>query len=302
MSFASEAKNNIAALPVKSKCCKKAELYGLFYSQSDFLSEKLKFSTDDERVAALCSYLTKSVFGFESIFEESDQLTAKGIQTKGFKFISPKASDIEKIKMAFASDNYLIDTLFECENCARYFLRGLFLSVGLITNPRSAYHLEFTVIDEKKVIALRTLFTNVGIPVKVTSRKGIFAIYIKESEVIEDFFTYIGAQQISLKIMDIKIMREIRNNENRRNNCDTANIYKATEASVMQLKAINAIISNNLFNKLPEELAQTAKLRIDNPEISMNELAGLHEPPITKSGVNHRLTKIIDFYKKNIEQ
>ncbi len=300
MSFASETKTALASLPIKSVCCKKAELYGLFFTQSDFEKRVIRFSTDNEKIASLCSYLTKSVFGFESVFEDSEKLTRAGGPAVGYKFLMPRDCDVIKMTDCFSEYDASFDRLLKCDGCLKSFFRGLFLAVGTISDPNSGYHLEFAVSDEKKASLVCEYLETIGVLGRLTSRRGVCAIYVKESEAIEDFFTYIGAPQTSLTIMEVKIMREIRNNENRRNNCDTANIYKSTGAAIEQIKAINRLIEHNLFGKLPAELAETAKLRLDNPELSMSELAVLHDPPITKSGVSHRLSKIISFCEKTI--
>lgn len=305
MSFSSETKNALAALPVKANCCKRAMLFGLFYPQSDFANNKLKFSTDNEKTASLCTYLVRSYFGFDCFFDDVDKLSRTGYPAIGYKFGLPAPADAERMASELLSvgqeENGLYG-LFACENCMKFFLRGLFLSVGTVTDPKRGYHLEFAVSDVDKLTTVCGYLDEIGMPAKVTKRRGVPSVYIKESESIEDFFTLIGSPQTSLTIMEVKIMREIRNNENRRNNCDTANIYKSTGASILQIKAIKAIKENNMFGKLPKELAVTAELREANPEISMSELAALHDPPITKSGVSHRLSKIISFYELNIEE
>lgn len=300
MSFSSETKNALAALPIKAKCCKRAALAGLLYASSDIRSRSIKFSTDNEKTAGLFLHLVRSLFGIDVFFDDVDKLSRAGQPTVGYKLVPLGDEDSAKVfdELLPADDD--LSSVCTCENCAKHLLRGLFLSVGTVTDPKRGYHLEFAISDEKKLENTCKYLEELGLPARITSRRGVFSIYIKESEAIEDFFTLIGAPQTSLTIMEVKIMREIRNNENRRNNCDTANIYKSTGAAIEQIKAIRAIREMDLFGKLPPELAVTARLREENPELSMSELAELHEPPITKSGVSHRLAKIISFYEKSI--
>ena len=159
-------------------------------------------------------------------------------------------------------------------------------------------HLEFSVSNDKKCFALMEYLNENGFPAKRTVRRGVSSLYIKESESIEDFMTYIGAAQASLTIMNAKIVRDIRNNVNRRMNCDAANLYKTTGAATAQVHAIKHLIESGRFDFLPDQLKETARLRLENPQASLDELAGLHEDYITKSGVSHRLAKIVDFDKK----
>ena len=141
-------------------------------------------------------------------------------------------------------------------------------------------------------------FSQLSFPARRTVRRGVSSLYMKESESIEDFMTYIGAAQASLSIMNAKIMRDIRNNVNRRMNCDAANIYKTTGAATGQIHAIKHLMETGRIDFLPDNLKITARLRLENPQASLEELAQLHEGNISKSGVSHRLAKIVDFDKK----
>lgn len=296
MSFALETKNALCAVPVKSVCCRRSELYGLFYAQSDPAAGKLKFSTDSEKIASHFAHLIRAVFRQEAKMEEADKLSRMGQPVRSYRYVPPEGEDLARIAREFPADGGLCGSpLFACENCRKHFLRGLFLSVGTITNPERGYHLELAVSNPGRCADLCALLADMSVQARVTRRRGVSAVYMKESESIEDFLTLIGAPQAALTIMECKIMRDVRNNENRRNNCDTANIYKSTGAAIVQLRAIRAISDAGLLGKLPPGLRQTATLRLDNPELSMSELAALHDPPITKSGVSHRLAKILEF-------
>ena len=121
------------------------------------------------------------------------------------------------------------------------------------------------------------------------------SIYFKAADVIEDIITYFGSNNSVFELINAKIEREIRNDENRATNCVARNIMKSVQASSKQFEAIEKIIYHGLFESLPDELRTTASLRYSNLDVSMAELAALHDPPISKSGLNHRLNKIMDF-------
>ena len=142
------------------------------------------------------------------------------------------------------------------------------------------------------------LLESAGFSPKYTERKTSFVVYIKESENIEDFLTSIGASQAAISIMNAKIYKDIRNNQNRRSNCDAANINKMTGKAQECIRAIRMLEDSGVFSLLSEDLKTTAALRKENPEASLAELAELHCPPITKSGVNHRLRKICERAEK----
>lgn len=299
MSFSIDIKIGLCSIPIKQQCCKKALLYGLLYAQSDISAGKLRFSTDQEKVMALFSSLVGSLYKTDAIFEENQKLSRSRQQVIGYRFLMPEGDDLAELVESLTFDSLLGDkSLWVCENCKKSFLRGLFLSVGTITDPQSGYHMEFAVSDPTRSALLAELLLELGISAKLTKRRGVTALYIKESEIIEDFLTLIGAPQAALSIMEMKIMRDIRNNENRKNNCDTANIYKSTGAAIKQVHAIKLLSDSGRLAELPRELIETAKLRLDNPEVSMSELAALHEPPITKSGVSHRLARIMELFEK----
>ena len=184
---------------------------------------------------------------------------------------------------------------FKCAECARHFIRGAFIACGSITNPGRAYRVEMTIPDAAKNELFCEFLCENGLPPKRTKRASQYVLYYKESESVEDFLTVIGAQKALFKIMDTRIYKEIRNNANRIVNCETANIDKTVSAATTHISAIEQLKNEDKLALLPEELRVTAELRLDNPDISLTELGEAHDPKISKSGVNHRLKKIVDF-------
>ncbi len=209
--------------------------------------------------------------------------------------VLPKAEGETLVKSLPATDESL-HALLICDNCLNHFLRGLFLAGGTVSNPtKKGYHLELLFKDDEIEQTVFRLLSEHDFSPKPVARRKSHSLYFKNSEKIEDFLTVIGAPHAALDLMNAKIMRDIRNNENRRSNCDTSNIYRATGAADLQIRAIRKLIECGKLSLLPGELQITAKIRLENPECSLLEIAALHEPPLTKSGVNHRMKKIIDF-------
>jgi len=192
-----------------------------------------------------------------------------------------------------------IHDLMRCENCVRCFLRGVFLACGTVGDPAKQYHLEMVLPDAPSAEDLVQLIEKMGISPKRTIRRGHDLIYLKDNESISDFLSLIGAQNAVFAIINEKIRKEIRNDANRRTNCDAANINKAITAAMIQLEAIQILKDNGQLGNLPKELNETAILRDENPDATLQELAALHHPPITKSGVNHRLKKIVDISREH---
>jgi hypothetical protein len=174
------------------------------------------------------------------------------------------------------------------------FFRELFISSGSISDPAGAYHLEFVLADEKRAREIQKTAHSEGIMLKYVRRRSKHVLYLKSSEQIEDFLYYIDASGISFEMMETKILKEVRNNANRVTNFEGANLDKISRASALQIAAINGIIESGRFELLPEELRQTARLRLENIEMSIQEIGEISEPPVSKSGVKHRMRRIMD--------
>ena len=187
--------------------------------------------------------------------------------------------------------------MLEEECCRASFLRGIFFAGGSITDPLKRYHLELTTSHAQASRELDVLLRECGYPPKSVSRNGSFVTYFKQSDQIEDFLTMIGAPVAAMNVMSAKLEKDLRNSVNRRLNCDSANLDKAVLASQEQLEAIRALQTAGLLEQLPDKLQLTAALRLENPELTLSELAEEFDPPVSKSCLNHRLRKILELAK-----
>ena len=183
----------------------------------------------------------------------------------------------------------------ECEDCPAAYLRGAFLACGTVTNPSTDYHLEFSLPHHLLSRDLLTLMQELGFRARLVHRKGSQVIYLKESEQIEDALTLMGATGASLELMNVKMVKDIRNAANRIANCENANIDKTVTASLAQIEAIRQIERLQGLDGLPEELRELARLRLENPDMSLRELGEQLSEPLSRSGVNHRLRRILEF-------
>lgn len=174
----------------------------------------------------------------------------------------------------------------------RAYLRGAFLGSGSISNPEKQYHLEFVTHSEHYGSELVRLLASYNLTAKVISRKGSYVVYLKEGEQIVDLLNVMGAHQALLETENIRIMKGMRNNVNRLVNCETANLSKTVNAAVRQMDAIRLIQRTIGLDRLPDILRQVAELRVNYPDATLQELGEMMEPPVGKSGVNHRLRKI----------
>lgn len=176
------------------------------------------------------------------------------------------------------------------------FLRGVFVSCGSVTDPNKEYHLELVLPENDRTPALLDFIAEHGMSLKETTRGGSRSkravLYAKESELIEDFLTYIGAANHSMEIMQVKIVKDFRNRVNRSVNCENANLDKTVAASNKSTADIEYIFSTMGADWLSPDLRETARLRVENPEMSLSELCGLFPEKISRSGLNHRLKKL----------
>ena len=194
----------------------------------------------------------------------------------------------------FYTVNKVPENLLQNEECIRSFIRGAFIGGGSISDPGKNYHMEFVTNNEDFAKSLKDLINKLGFNCKVVSRKNNFVVYLKESEQISDLLSIIGAHNALLSLQNTKIVKAMRNNVNRIVNCETANLSKTVNASVRQIENIKLIQDTIGISSLPENLQEIARIRLECEDMTLKELGEMLEPPIGKSGVNHRLRKIED--------
>ena len=187
-----------------------------------------------------------------------------------------------------------IDTLTVCPSCPGVFLRGLFIALGTMPNPEKGCRIEFPLPSDTARDEVTTVFASVGIEPRISHRRGKPLVYLGGGDAIEDLLGIMGATREVFDFINAKIKREIRNNANRATNCDAANIKRTVSASEDQLGAIEFLRDGGFLPQLPDELRRTAELRLANPSVSLSALASLHDELITRSGVNHRLSRLIE--------
>ena len=178
--------------------------------------------------------------------------------------------------------------------CKAAFLRGAFLAGGSVTDPEKGYHLEITTTHASVSRETYALMEEcIGFYPKTATRSGSHVLYIKQSDQISDFLTFLGAPVAAMGIMEARLEKELNNKVNRRCNCDEANTSKVVEDAQEQLAAIRVLRERGTLEQLPQKLLQAASAREENPSASLTELAAMMEPPITKPAMNHRLKKLV---------
>lgn len=176
--------------------------------------------------------------------------------------------------------------------CKRAFLRGAFLCAGSISDPTKFYHFEIVCTSQVKARQLQELIQSFEIDAKIVKRKKYDVVYVKEGAQIVELLGLMGAGVSLMNLENVRILKGMRNTVNRKVNCETANINKTVNAAVKQMEDIEYIRDTVGLHRLPENLEETALLRLEYPQASLKELGALLSVPIGKSGINHRLRKI----------
>ncbi len=294
MSFCADLKNELAAVR-PSECCKRPLVYGFMLFGRSFSFKRISMQTNNAEMARAYAAFVFGAFGIKPV------ITAGGSKRPTYKAEITSEADRLKI-LAFydfgIADRMINSEILSRECCFQAFIRGAFLSCGNINDPEKEYRAEFSVKNERLADEFCELLCGYGIFLKKTTRGSGFVLYTKESACIEDLLTLMGAPHRTLDFIDTKIIKSVKNNSNRRSNCDSANISKTVEASIRQRRAIDYLKQHGVLCNLPRELVSAAELRENNPEATLSELCGLSREPLTVSGLNHRLEKLNDLYEK----
>lgn len=302
MSFAHETKAALVSLSegMKHDCCKRAELYGILWAAGVFSRERLKLVTTAEPLAELAVKWLRDRYSIDGNLYITEKKSGDTDERRSCKITVPQKRELIKLFHGFHygedEPEYLIkNEMMKCSGCQTAFLRGVFLTAGTVTDPAKGYHLEMSFLSEQVCERVFGMLMESGLEPKRMVRKTENVLYYKDSESIENFLAYIGATNAAFSIMNKKIERGLRSDANRIANGEYANIGKTIAAAKDQIDAIKNLKASGQIDLLPDELKITAELRIEYPDASLIRLAELHDPPITKSGVNHRLKKIVAF-------
>ena len=294
VSFSGNAKAEICRnIPVKN-CCALAECFGILLFCNSFRADHIRIITECREFANVLPKLFKKAFGVSfDVIPETD------IPGK-MNFQIHNRGKIHQIMHAYGFDAggtlslHINLPVVEEDCCKAAFLKGAFLAGGSVTDPAKGYHIELATTHGSVARECNSLIHEaLSLQPKYTARGGSHVLYLKQSDMISDFLTYLGAPVSAMGIMEAKLEKELNNKVNRRCNCDDANTSKVVEAAQEQLSAIRILRESGAFQNLPGKLQQAAVAREENPESSLTELAALMQPAISKPAMNHRLQKLV---------
>ena len=298
MSFSDKVKNELNSIKIKNSCCRRAYIFGALMS-AKLQDGNVHIFLTNESCAENLSFFISRVFHTEV---ERKSVNRGFCNMTDISFYSPIAykfiTDCIKCE---ENECTAIQALFgktSCQSCRSTFIRGLICASATFSDPKKSYSAEITLPDKNRALQIKKILNDSSIYPGFTENEKRCRLFLKNGSAVEDILSLCGASQTVFDIYNSQIEHDIRNNENRATNCVAKNIQRSVNASVKQKEAINALIVSGHFDKLPDELKITANLRHLNPEMSMSELAQMHTPRISKSGLNHRLVRIVEEAQK----
>ena len=305
-SFSAKVKDELARVYPAKDCCRLAELAAITRLDGAVTigSDEgigLCVGTEYSAVARKVYRLLKDRFGIEGelTVKRQNRLKKRALYQIGVKPSDYTPDILRSLGVLSAGGRILPGVkkdLIKNKCCKRGYLRGVFLGGGSVSGPDSGYHLELTVGSESLGMDIADMINCFsGLQAKLSARKQTYIVYIKESGQIADFLTLAGAHGSLLEFENTRVLKGMKNKVNRIVNCETANIGKTADAAIKQIKSIRLIDERLGLDALEPTLARVARLRLENPESNLKELGEIMTPPLGKSGVNHRLRKLIDF-------
>lgn len=296
MSFSDDVKKELLESKPKANCCRRAFLFGALMGgeiNKEVITLKISSPDTANAVKECITHVLKRPFEEENINRGFCKMTI-------LKFTSPAA-----MKFLMSCDSVDdegipegIDSYIKCNACASAFIKGVFCACGSISDPKKSFTLELILPTLERAQATRQRLLEYELSPGMCERKTGYGLFFRNGEAVENFLTICGASEIVFELYNSQIEREIRNYENRATNCVAVNIQRSVGAAAKQVNVIARLYDIDVFYDMPEDLQYTGNLRVQNPHMSLSELAEAHSPKISKSGLNNRLRKIAEYAKK----
>ena len=296
LSFSNDVKNELSRLETNEVCCDKAEVLGVLRMSGAIVIRGMNigihFSTENAALARRVLQILKNNYQVQTevVITRSRRLK-KNNRYQVRVLPAPQVSIAMNELQLLSMESDLKNPLLNKQCCKRAFLRGAFLGGGSISRPSSDYHLEMVTGNEDFARSIIKVMHTFSMKAKLTDRKNDYIVYLKDGESITNFLRVIGAHNSMMELENVRVLKEMRNNVTRRVTCETANLGKVVKAAVRQVNCIKFIDEHMGLSELPQALQDTARLRLEYPDASLNELVE-YSGGIGKSGINHRLKKL----------
>lgn len=304
MSFSGSVKEELLRHEDSARHCQIAELAAMIAFNGEIvrLPSKdiiLRMSSENESIIRKCFTLLGKTFTINGEVSIDEKIVRKNNRfTIDIEDPETTVKVLQAIKVLTAdrrpvhSDGLVSSMVIQKNCCRRAFLRGAFLCAGSISDPEKFYHFEIVCTTPAKALQLQEIIQSFEIDAKIVKRKKYHVVYVKEGAQIVELLGLMGAGVSLMNLENVRILKGMRNTVNRKVNCETANINKTVNAAIKQMEDIIYIRDTVGLHRLPENLEETALLRLEYPQASLKELGTLLSIPVGKSGINHRLRKI----------
>lgn len=304
MSFSGEVKEELSRQLSRSRHCQLAEIAAIlgFLGRIEGTGREQSLVVHTENITLAKKYFTLIKKTFEinatvavrqNTYLHKNKICSVSIQGKEQIIKVLAAVKWMNEQAEYIRENELVNgMLVQNACCKRAFIRGAFLTSGSMSDPEKSYHFEIVCSDEEKAVQMREIINSFDLDAKIVQRKKCYVVYLKEGAQIVDILNVMEAHVALMNLENVRILKEMRNSVNRQVNCETANINKTVNAAVKQVEDIKYIDSMVGLGTLAEGLREIAELRLQFPESPLKELGTMLNPPVGKSGVNHRLRKI----------
>ena len=291
MSFSSDVKNELTQ-SISSACCYKAEAFGMLIFGRSFSLSEISLMTEIKEIAERYCACIRDLTGVTPTLN----CTSAG----KYKVTIPEKADRIKILDYFGYTGKELALRVNLANleqtnddcCSRAFIRGAFLVCGSVTDPQKDYHIEFSVQKAKLCDDLMQIISDVGLKAKKIIRNNSYVIYSKDAESVEDFIGTMGANNAFIKVMQTRAIKDLKNQINRRSNFESANMSRSIEAGLKQVSLIEEVLEKISLEDMTEDLSTLCSLRLENPDVSLDELGKLMTPELSRSAVSRRFKKL----------
>lgn len=289
MSFSLEVKKEIENHLSTSRHCQIAEMAAYVVNFGRWTSDFscLIWQSDKEMVLRKVFTLLRKTYNIYSVVEETED---------SFRIVLKRQEEVRKVLQSIhfeeVQEKTISPLIIKNTCCRRAFLRGSFLCIGSISDPEKSYHLELVCSEELQAVQIKEILKAFDLEAKITERKKHHVVYMKDGESIVEVLNIMGAHKALMNLENLRIVKEVRNNVNRKVNCETANISKTVNAASRQIEDITFLKEHYGFQNLPDNLREMAQVRLEHADVPLKELGEYLDPPVGKSGVNHRLRKI----------
>lgn len=292
LSYTSQLKRDILSNKQWRVGYKKQLACGMLYFAQHFSPESVSLTTMERQAAKFFADLIPRIIALQGTITTINTETAG--KTTYVVSVDSREDRINLLNyFAMLYPEGVTFDLLGGEQGTAAFVAGAFLACGSLTDPSKSYHFDFALTASLKVSQLTEMLSEVGFTPLLGERRGLPLVYFRDSQQIEDILAFLGCSRLALELMGVKILKERRNAANRASNCDSANIDKTVGAASVQMAAIRKILGERGEDSLSDELREVALLRLDEPEMSLRELGERLSPPLSRSGVNHRLSRLV---------